>query len=138
MPIRRQNSEPPAPSCTRRRGAYVWGRSITISSQHTAYVQDKARRNGAPLESVKPFFGDLLADGGWSDHCLTTYLSRALCSSIFTFQHSFMTATTSARICVQCTNLCAGSLYFTGCPSSPTRLLYPTKPSPKALGTAAY
>lgn len=25
---------------------------------HVAYEQDKARRNGAPLESVKPFFGE--------------------------------------------------------------------------------
>ena len=63
---------------------------------------------------------------GRLDHHLTTPSSQTVRLSFFTLQHPFITIKNSAGSCAHYTIFGAGSLYFPGCHSSPTRLLRPT------------
>ena len=92
----------------------------------------------SPLSQANQSDGNRVAREVGFDHHLTTSSPQPVPLIVCTLQHSFITTTTSAGSCARCTISGAGSLYFPVRHSSPTRLLYPTKPSSKALGTAVF
>ena len=59
--------------------AFPEARAFAEEATRVAYEQDKARRNGAPLESVRSFFEEPACWCRQLDYYLTTFLSESFC-----------------------------------------------------------